>query len=334
MKNLKSKLVAFALAICLIISCMPMLIACGDHIHALTKVDAVAETCSTAGNKLYYKCDCGKYFSDKEAKTEIEKDSWIISATGHSYASTWTYDETHHWKEATCSHSTEKSDYAEHSFANNQCVCGYSATTYTVTEEEWRINFNLTKGQTQTQQLSCANKGQASIQLFAHALSQKLTEITSYTIYADGVNEGVAGTCLLKVSPNAMSIEFRLAGALREDESGIFASTTDFYKGLTASIMSYFPFADHYDDFSFDQAKNAYVAQNLKSTVVDEEDITQTYDMYTKKAEVSFVNGYLNTIAVELCDETYENVYSSFVFTFSNMNSTTVEVEQYILDII
>ena len=46
-----------------------------------------------------------------------------------------------------------------------------------------------------------------------------------------------------------------------------------------------------------------------------------------KPLEVSFINGYLNTITVELCDETFENVYSSFVFTFSNINNTTVDVQ-------
>ena len=94
MKKFKSKIVTFALALCLIVPCMFMLTACGDdHTHTLTKVDAVAETCTTDGNTLYYKCDCGKYFSDEEAKTEIEKDSWIVEKTGHTYASTWTYNE-------------------------------------------------------------------------------------------------------------------------------------------------------------------------------------------------------------------------------------------------
>ena len=59
-------------------------VGCGDdHTHTLTKTDAVANTCTTAGNSAYYTCECGEYFSDAEGKNAIEKDSWILSATGH-----------------------------------------------------------------------------------------------------------------------------------------------------------------------------------------------------------------------------------------------------------
>ena len=50
------------------------------HEHA-----AVAATCTEAGSELYYSCDrCGKYFSDVEGQHEIQEDSWVIAALGHS----------------------------------------------------------------------------------------------------------------------------------------------------------------------------------------------------------------------------------------------------------
>ena len=89
-----------------------------------------------------------------------------------------------------------------------------------------------------------------------------------------------------------------------------------------------FPFSGQYNKFTFDQTKKAYVANNLISTVVDENDITQTYELYTKTAEVTFVNGYLNTVTIEMCDDnTFENVYLNLVFTFSDINNTTVELQ-------
>ena len=107
---------------------------------------------------------CGKYFSDAEGKKEItDKSSTIISATGHSwgewttlkeatctgdgykececsgcrdtqretikatghtFSEDWTYDEKYHWHAATCEHSDQVSDKAEHTFANGICsVC-------------------------------------------------------------------------------------------------------------------------------------------------------------------------------------------------------------------
>ncbi|MBQ8684812.1 MAG: hypothetical protein IJ514_01415, partial [Clostridia bacterium] len=208
---------------------------------------------------------------------------------------------------------------------------------YTVTEDEWKINFNLTKGQAQVQALSraavgqaqaqtlsCANTKQAQAQLLSGNASQPLAEITSYTLYAEGENAGTTGTSLLKVAPNAMSIEFYIGTTFREDESGTYGSSETLYQTLTKNIITYFPFGDNYNDFTFDQTKNAYVAQNLTSTMVDDYDPTKTSDIYTKNAEVTFVNGYLNTITVELCDATFTDVYASFAFTFSDINNTTV----------
>ena len=58
------------------------------HVHAnhLTKVDKVDATCTTDGNKEYYRCTCGKLFEDAAAATEItDHSSVVLSKTGHSY---------------------------------------------------------------------------------------------------------------------------------------------------------------------------------------------------------------------------------------------------------
>ena len=57
--------------------------------HKLTKTAAKAATCTEPGNKEYYTCGtCGKFFSDKDGKTEIAKDSWVIAALGHKLTKT------------------------------------------------------------------------------------------------------------------------------------------------------------------------------------------------------------------------------------------------------
>lgn len=192
-------------------------------------------------------------------------------------------------------------------------------TVYTVTESEWEINFNITK----TSQASPLSVN----------LSKSLEEITSYTLRAEGWAENGSfdeidqGLGILKVAPNGMEMEFYINGELRTGESGKTPSSDPWYVGMTTMLKSYFPFSGRYNEFTYDEAKKAYVVENLKSTVVDESDITQTYDLYNKKAEVTFINGYLNTVTVEMCeDETYEHVYLSLVFTFSNINNTVVEI--------
>lgn len=71
--------------------------------HALTKTEAVAATCTETGNSAYWTCErCGKFFSDSEGDHEIEKDSWIVNAKGHSW------DEGVVTKEATCTEAGVK----------------------------------------------------------------------------------------------------------------------------------------------------------------------------------------------------------------------------------
>lgn len=87
MKNFKFKILTFALVLCLTVPCAMLLSGC-KHEHTLTKVDYVGQTCTTTGNTEYYKCDCGKYFSDDKATTEIVKNSWVIDKDDHNLAKT------------------------------------------------------------------------------------------------------------------------------------------------------------------------------------------------------------------------------------------------------
>ena len=64
--------------------------------HTLTAHAAKAATCTEAGNSAYWSCtECGKYFSDAEGRTEIQENSWVIAAKGHTLT-------PHAAKAATC----------------------------------------------------------------------------------------------------------------------------------------------------------------------------------------------------------------------------------------
>ncbi len=57
-----------------------------EHEHSLSKVPAVAATCTETGVKEHWKCTiCGKLFSDEAGTTEIQSTAEILTpATGHS----------------------------------------------------------------------------------------------------------------------------------------------------------------------------------------------------------------------------------------------------------
>lgn len=64
----------------------------------------------------------------------------------HTFAETWTYDETNHWHAATCVHDTEKKDVAAHDQkgADGACsVCGYKPETqheHTYRTDYWGVS--------------------------------------------------------------------------------------------------------------------------------------------------------------------------------------------------
>ena len=65
---------------------------CQNH---LQKVNATAATCTQDGNNEYYKCTCGKIYSDTGAQNEKSESDFSIPATGHSYGTpvyTWSQD--------------------------------------------------------------------------------------------------------------------------------------------------------------------------------------------------------------------------------------------------
>lgn len=60
------------------------------HTHTLIKTEAKTATCAEDGNIEYWYCsECGKYFADSEAETEISLESIVVTAN-HTYSGNWT----------------------------------------------------------------------------------------------------------------------------------------------------------------------------------------------------------------------------------------------------
>ena len=128
---------------------------CGEHKkediaalgHNPIAHDAHTATCEEAGNNAYWSCDrCKKYFSDASCKTEIQQDSWVITALGHSFGEWEITKAPTHTEEGektrTCSRcgKTEKEPIPalEHEWSgwvsngdgthSHSCSCGLSET--------------------------------------------------------------------------------------------------------------------------------------------------------------------------------------------------------------
>ena len=118
-----------------------------DSEHVLTKVDAVAPTCTTSGTAEYYTCShCDKIFADANANKETESPV-TIDALGHDTDGVnWTAEGNVHYK--ACKRCGAHIDEAAHSGGTASCeakavceVCGaeygeYAAHALVKTERE------------------------------------------------------------------------------------------------------------------------------------------------------------------------------------------------------
>ena len=85
------------------------------HTHNLTLVAAKSATCTAPGNADYWKCNCGKLFSDNTATAETTLAAVTIAALGHDHNGPWvTTDENEHWKVCAREGCNEQLDKAVH----------------------------------------------------------------------------------------------------------------------------------------------------------------------------------------------------------------------------
>ena len=113
----------------------------GSHEHTLQKIEAKEATCTTEGNKEYYKCEtCGHFFADEAATKEVMEGDMIIPARGHDYANlvyTWSEDYTTCTAVQKCNNcdtvnTTEKVNSTS-SVTQSQSCTAPELTTYTAT---------------------------------------------------------------------------------------------------------------------------------------------------------------------------------------------------------
>lgn len=100
--------------------------------HDITKVDAVPASCEADGNIEYYECGyCGKLFTDADGKNEITAADTVISAAGHRYLTSWTFDSDSHWHKCAVCGSADtivphvSSGEATETAAETCTICGY-----------------------------------------------------------------------------------------------------------------------------------------------------------------------------------------------------------------
>lgn len=108
--------------------------------HTLTVHNRVEPDHFNTGSSTYYTCDvCEKIFADANGEIEVSENDTVLDVIPHEHATSWSYDETYHWRECSCG---DKADYSEHVYDYNcdsACnTCGYVR----VVEHTWNQEYS------------------------------------------------------------------------------------------------------------------------------------------------------------------------------------------------
>lgn len=190
----------------------------------LTEQAKVEPKCTVDGTEKHWKCSCNKIYDDDTATVQLAAPTSIAqtghsmaeatctapstcsnscgytegTAKGHSYATTWSKNETKHWHAATCEHTAEVSDEADHSFGvNNICtICDYDKNNYNIIEGadgEWTqgtTNDLVIKGDGEFAKFSAVKVDGATINAANYEVSEGSTIVTLKATYVAGLAVG------------------------------------------------------------------------------------------------------------------------------------------------
>lgn len=118
------------------------------HTCSPSKVPTVSASCIREGHKEYYRCSCGKCYSDAAGKNAIDPATWgVLAKTAHKPGN-WTGDSTHHFKECTVCREVIASTKAAHIGGTATCLekakCTVCARAYGSldTEHRWGPKYD------------------------------------------------------------------------------------------------------------------------------------------------------------------------------------------------
>ena len=107
--------------------------------HKLTNHPAVVADHNQGGNIEYWTCDvCDKFFGDADGTKEITETDTKTDIVPHSHSTTYSYNNTQHWRECGCGNKIELTDHDYDNACDRDCnTCDYSRSITHDYSREW-----------------------------------------------------------------------------------------------------------------------------------------------------------------------------------------------------
>ncbi len=208
----------------------------------------------------------------------------------HTYSDEWTSDETHHWHTATCEHTDEVSDKAEHTYGEDKkctvCQKAYIPVA-TATAETWQQEIGDIENATNIKVTALVTwDGKTSANSIIEIDGSKYCA-TKYD--SDGFNERLI---MEKTADNTYDY-YR-----QREENGAWTKKVpedweiEQFTGFLAQYADMAKIAaDHFADAAFDSATNTYTL-NIESATIQDLPIPATNMVYT----ITFSDGRLTRL--------------------------------------
>ena len=194
------------------------------HVHKGTPVAEKQPTCTQNGNAAYYRCGCGKLFTDEACTQETTAEAVTKPALGHDFETAWLSDEAGHWHK--CSRCDVTDTKAAHADAdkNGKCdACGHAVKvavegititgvpatletgkTHTIAYNVLPANATIQGVRWETSDEEVATVSEAGV-----VTAVAPGEVTITAITEDG---NKTATCTIKVTPVITEIDLEAEG--------------------------------------------------------------------------------------------------------------------------
>ncbi len=126
----------------------------------------------------------------------------------HTYASEWTSDDTHHWKKATCEHTSEVSEKAEHAWGTDRkcSVCSKEKPVSTYTLQD-RLNILAEDIEANPNKFALTLSVEVDISaMFQQEAGSVFMSMVSTEYYSDGVLKSVSSEIVPDFMENTTTI--------------------------------------------------------------------------------------------------------------------------------
>ena len=221
----------------------------------------------------------------------------------HTFSKQWSNDETYHWHAATCEHTGEVRDKAEHTFANGVCtVCSYrqptAGLTYTLSYDGSKYSVSGIGTATEKNIFIPSEYNDMPVTGIGSYAFDGCTSITSVTIPSSvtSIGESAFNNCTSLTSV-AIPSSVRMSG--KDAFKGCTSLNDVYITDVAAFLKIYF---ESYHSNPFNYANNLYLNNELVTDLIIPSGVTSICD-YAFEGCTSFTSvvipGSVNSIGAE-----------------------------------